>query len=253
MNPTLTPEALQRAMTAACKAGEYAELPTRVYDALIAGWEELRTAPTVPGVAAADLHLAAQMLTWGREDGLTEQQQKDIEAHQRKLFAALGSAGAQPQAEQRGAFANEREVFAEWHRRKGCSQQIIDDCLSGSISMPALAADLVQMALAARQPVGEPVAWKYQDKAADGVWEERIGERLPCWEHRNPAPLYAIPPAQAWRLGQFRKAVEAWKRDAENKHRAGEIFPEQKEAIWNEADRLLALIDSKAVRNGVSA
>lgn len=53
-----------------------------------------------------------------------------------------------------------------------------------------------EAALAARQPVGEPVAWKYQDKAADGVWEDRIGEKLPCWEHRNPMPLYAVLPAQ---------------------------------------------------------
>ena len=100
-------------------------------------------------------------------------------------------------------------------------------------------------ALAARQPVGEPVAWKYQDKAADGVWEDRISERLPCWEHRNPTPLYAVPPAQTLGLGMFRKAVEAWKRDAENKRRAGEIFLEQKDAICKEADRLLALIDGK--------
>lgn len=51
--------------------------------------------------------------------------------------------------------------------------------------------------LAASQP-GEqvPVAWKYQDKAADGVWEDRISEKLPCWELRNPIPLYAGPPAQ---------------------------------------------------------
>lgn len=101
----------------------------------------------------------------------------------------------------------------------------------------------------ASQPVGEPVAWKYQDKAADGVWEDRIGERLPCWEHRNAVPLYAGSPAQGVALGQFRKAVEAWKRDAQNKYRAGEIFPEQKDAIWKEADRLLALIDSRRWAN----
>ncbi|WP_313256389.1 hypothetical protein [Stenotrophomonas acidaminiphila] len=45
-------------------------------------------------------------------------------------------------------------------------------------------------------------------------------------------------------LRQFRSAVEAWKRDAENRHHAGEIFPEQEDAIWTEADRLLALIDA---------
>lgn len=114
------------------------------------------------------------------------------------------------------------------------------------VRLPQSDLDLINDA-AARQPVGEPVAWKYQDKAADGVWEDRIGDRLPCWEHRNAVPLYACSPAQAVALGQFRKAVEAWKRDAQNKHRAGEIFPEQKDAIWKEADRLLALIDSQAV------
>ncbi len=57
MNTTLTPEALQRAMTAACQAGEYTELPNRLYDALIAGWEALQEAQPPhtnlgPGVSA---------------------------------------------------------------------------------------------------------------------------------------------------------------------------------------------------------
>lgn len=47
------------------------------------------------GVSDSDLHLAAQMLTWGRDEGLTTQQEREIEAHQKKLFDALG-AGAPP-------------------------------------------------------------------------------------------------------------------------------------------------------------
>ncbi|MCI2243843.1 hypothetical protein L3067_04370 [Xanthomonas sp. PPL568] len=61
MNTTLTPEALQRAMAAACQAGEYTELPNRVYDALIAGWEELQASQAqVP--EAEDLHAAVATL-----------------------------------------------------------------------------------------------------------------------------------------------------------------------------------------------
>jgi len=125
-----------------------------------------------------------------------------------------------------------------------------DSILRAAVAPPRrfdrVAAEAELSTLAARQPgAQEPVAWKYQDKAADGVWEDRISEKLPCWERRNPIPLYAGPPAQAIGLGQFRKAVEAWKRDAENKRRVGDLFPEQKDAIWKEADRLLALIDSQ--------
>lgn len=54
----------------------------------------------------------------------------------------------------------------------------------------------------------------------------------------------ATPAAPGIDLRQFRSAVVAWKRDAESRHHAGEIFPEQEDAIWKEADRLLALIDA---------
>lgn len=43
------------------------------------------------GVSDSDVHLAAQMLTWGRDEGLTTQQELEVEAHQKKLFDALGS------------------------------------------------------------------------------------------------------------------------------------------------------------------
>ncbi|WP_313115005.1 hypothetical protein, partial [Stenotrophomonas indicatrix] len=64
------------------------------------------------------------------------------------------------------------------------------------------ARDEVAAALAARQPVGEPVAYKFQDRTADGCWTDQYWHKLPPWEHRNPIPLYASPPAQAEDLGQ---------------------------------------------------
>lgn len=84
------------------------------------------------------------------------------------------------------------------------------------------------------------------DSGAEWYTLRGIGDEL----RAALAEYDAAPPAQAVDLGQFRKAVEAWKRDAENRHHAGDIFPEQEDAIWKEADRLLALIDAKAVGNG---
>jgi len=40
-----------------------------------------------------------------------------------------------------------RACFAEWHRQRGCSEQVIADCLNGQIQMPELAADLLRLAL----------------------------------------------------------------------------------------------------------
>lgn len=42
-----------------------------------------------------------------------------------------------------------RELMADWHRRKGCSQQIIDDCLSGAITIPDFYMDLLAASLRA--------------------------------------------------------------------------------------------------------
>lgn len=43
-----------------------------------------------------------------------------------------------------------RELFAEWHRARGCGDRIIKDCLSGVIQMPELAQQLVAAALSLR-------------------------------------------------------------------------------------------------------
>ncbi len=43
-----------------------------------------------PNVALADISLAAQMLTWGRDEGLTESQVAEIDAHAQRIFDQLG-------------------------------------------------------------------------------------------------------------------------------------------------------------------
>jgi hypothetical protein len=48
-----------------------------------------------------------------------------------------------------------REVIAEWHRRKGCNQQIIDDCLSGNIQVPEFYMELLCMAVTQPAASGE--------------------------------------------------------------------------------------------------
>lgn len=45
-----------------------------------------------------------------------------------------------------------RQLIADWHRNKGCSQQVIDDCLSGVIAIPDFYMDLITAAL--RAPAG---------------------------------------------------------------------------------------------------
>lgn len=106
-------------------------------------------------------------------------------------------------------------------------------------------------ALAARQPVGEPVAWEVRrsDGSPLACWEactqdafeatKRTGRYLgyengPLCEVRA---LIAAPPAQAVDLGQFRAAVY----EARCSHEAME-----RKAEMQECDRLLALIDGKA-------
>lgn len=75
------------------------------------------------------------------------------------------------------------------------------------------------------------------------AWVEG-GEPLGYFYSGQQPEAASTPAAPGIDLRQFRSAVEAWKRDAESRHHAGEIFPEQEDAIWKEADRLLALIDA---------
>ncbi|MBH1747357.1 hypothetical protein I5V28_16190 [Stenotrophomonas maltophilia] len=152
----------------------------------------------------------------------------------------------------------------------------------------------LKAALAARQPVGEPVAlgetdpipcaWSDDDASSLVTLRDALrriiagtttkdaahflkqpGQRrmtikdaqevaaahLPYVEslvHRSQG--YAAPPAQAVDLGQFRPAVECWRWTKAVAVNSGELDTEMKRSALfevNEADRLLALIDSQAV------
>lgn len=50
------------------------------------------TSARVPDGWRKDVVLAAQMLTWGFTDGLTESQERNVRTHQAKLFAMLAAA-----------------------------------------------------------------------------------------------------------------------------------------------------------------
>lgn len=61
--------------------------------------QNLTTQPAAaPGIDLADVSLAAQMLTWGREEGLTDGQIAEIDAHAPKLFALIEQADASPKS-----------------------------------------------------------------------------------------------------------------------------------------------------------
>jgi hypothetical protein len=46
----------------------------------------------VPAGWRDDVELAAQMLTWGQDEGFTAQQSREVAAHQKKLFSMLAAA-----------------------------------------------------------------------------------------------------------------------------------------------------------------
>ncbi|HGM4887656.1 TPA: hypothetical protein ACKPX2_000640 [Stenotrophomonas maltophilia] len=101
------------------------------------------------------------------------------------------------------------------------------------------ALDAAITALAARQPVGEPVGYRWRHSANE-AWQY---SSVPCgWEYE---PLYAASPAQAVDLGQFRPAVELM--EWQERGHAHPDFPEGNPEKHAEALRLLALIDSQAV------
>lgn len=134
-------------------------------------------------------------------------------------------------------------------------------------------------AIAARQPVGEPVAVEVPQGAiingaafadrlehdyqfecpagplancTDYVEFRRCFDFLAQWASSLP-PLYAAPTAQAVDLGQFREAIAEWRSNWANYGRtmtsAGRDTSKARRNV-DEADRLLALIDSQAVGNG---
>ncbi|WP_322547217.1 hypothetical protein [Stenotrophomonas geniculata] len=106
-------------------------------------------------------------------------------------------------------------------------------------------------ALAARQPVGQELRMlAYSTPLREAAFRalgfiDRSNEHSESAFHQLRRALLddAAPPAQAVDLGQFRWAVEL----SRQHHSHGSALNEQ---VIAECDRLLALIDSKAVGNG---
>lgn len=90
-----------------------------------------------------------------------------------------------------------REQFSEWWSQQSCA--------IGTLLPYEIARLGWNGALAARQPVGEPVAWKYR---APGVSFWRVSFRKPVNPEWECEPLYAAPPAQAVDLGEM---PEGWR------------------------------------------
>ncbi|WP_288432796.1 hypothetical protein [uncultured Stenotrophomonas sp.] len=110
------------------------------------------------------------------------------------------------------------------------------------------ALDAAIAALAARQPVGEPVDFYVCD--ACGHYYMDDGVTCDCTPDAVQPPLrhvrmVAAPPAQAVDLGQFRPAVELM--EWQERGHANPDFPVGDPKKHAEALRLLALIDSQAV------
>ncbi|MHC1665791.1 hypothetical protein ACODUI_11665 [Stenotrophomonas geniculata] len=97
-------------------------------------------------------------------------------------------------------------------------------------------------ALAARQPVGEPVAWMtHHDEPMLLPTAAEAADY--CEDDEQPVPLFRSP-AQAVDLGKFRDVVVDWRDRC--------CQAADKNTILNmaKADKLLALIDSQAVGDG---
>ena len=102
------------------------------------------------------------------------------------------------------------------------------------------ALDAAIAALAARQPVGGPVAWKYR---APGVSFWRVSFRKPVNPEWECEPLYAAP-AQAVDLGQI------WQQAFDD---TAHSYRRNKSRMWvlqMMKERVQALINSQAVGNG---
>lgn len=100
-----------------------------------------------------------------------------------------------------------------------------------------------QAALAARQPVGEPVAWMtHHDEPM--LYPTFVEAAAYCDDDEPPTPLYAATPAQAVDWGKYRHALlraSGWARRSDVTSHAEDA------GLLRE---LLALIDGQAVGNG---
>lgn len=124
-----------------------------------------------------------------------------------------------------------------------CAKRAMYDEVWNALNAAGFGDDLASSiaALAARQPVGEPVG-RVRTRVDGGF----IAELLPGVADRlsNMAPLYLHQPAQAVDLGQFRPSVKG------ALIRMGQEQDTESAIHKRDLQRLLALIDSHGARHG---
>lgn len=79
--------------------GKFTEPAEAIYIESTIREAEEQVASGAPEGWREDIDLAAQMLTWGMEEGLDSKQEIAVREHQRKLFAMLSAAPAPPPAQ----------------------------------------------------------------------------------------------------------------------------------------------------------
>ncbi|MFG0713226.1 hypothetical protein ACF8O9_10315 [Stenotrophomonas geniculata] len=148
---------------------------------------------------------------------------------------------------------------AERARFEQCRGGDFERDAQGYYTSPRTAQDwaMWQAALAARQPVGELVAWVHEEDPSRVISASQKATALrdqgasgsSVRPYSVPAYLH-VPPAQAVDLGQFRQPVQDWLDDAQASMEAQGDYDGVFGYAIEEGTRLLALIDSQAVGNG---
>ncbi|WP_017907536.1 hypothetical protein [Xanthomonas sp. SHU 199] len=166
-------------------------------------------------------------------------------------------AARQPvQAEQQGAGdALARSIAAAEYRRLG-NEDAAERAEAGKPAAQVSSSSLmraINAALAARQPVGEPTAWKWRRHARDkwtceGFWDCIEADTAKDMESKGweVVRLYTAPPA-AVDLREVDELFRIWQSNFDSGQRPGS--PQDTE-LWNRIEAIRMLIDSKAVRNG---
>ncbi|MCU1068717.1 hypothetical protein [Stenotrophomonas maltophilia] len=142
----------------------------------------------------------------------------------------------------------ERARFEAWIAGRGLDITRWSDGSYTDVSVALQWFAWQEAALAARQPVGEPVGWYTEDHLTDRsatTYDCTVADR---WRAKGwpVAPLYAAP-AQAVDLERFRGTVKSQYSMTEWMHRCGFVSAEKLEESKKNHDHLMALIDSKAV------
>ncbi|MBN5011471.1 hypothetical protein ACJ6WJ_04650 [Stenotrophomonas maltophilia] len=206
--------------------------------------EELREGCELPPVVAAGVRaIVVALSAHPSPDGQRDNSDllaglRDVEehlyfagsnpSHTATVRAAINALSAQPSPGGQGDAPFPWENFPAY---------LIDKCEGDTISEEGLQQALASMAkderycLAARQPVGEPVAYTDGNEfvcAAEYATMRGLGHDGNGWR-----PLYAAPPAQAVDLGTGIKAIasererqlciEGFSRDSDEQYREGEL------------------------------